>query len=322
MPSPLSRLGLRWAQLFVAVLLLAHQCAAKDSLKLSEAKRKYITACHILDYHDIVDAFGHASIRNPDDNSTFIMERLIASALVADDRDLALYHISDGSPVRPQDVGMARGERFIHSEILKRFSGLNACVHAHTVAVLPYSTSDVPFLPVYHMVGYLGFDVPLWDIVPLYNATDIQDNLVSNTRFGASLAQAFDANGTFPGGNETFYGGNGTFPRHVLVLMKQHGFVTCAATIEEATYQAVYAKDAALVETGQLELRHAYHGTGVESSGGVNALSPKQVEGMRNFPARFRDTYWEYWVRQVEVEPLYQNNIERRFGGFYLADWP
>ncbi|RYP21443.1 hypothetical protein DL765_002233 [Monosporascus sp. GIB2] len=294
MPSTLHCKTSAWVKVTISFLLLVQQCVAQNTLV--EIKRKYVTANHILDYHNIVNAFGHVSIRNPEDNSTFIMAKGMASALVANDKDLAHYYVSDAYPVRPQDFGRNRSERFIHSEILKRFSGLNSCVHAHTTAVLPYATSDVPFSPVYHMVGYLGLNIPLWDILPLYNSTDVQDNLVTQPRFGASLAETF--------------GGNGTFPEHVFVLMKQHGFTTCATTIEDAIYQAVYAKDAALAELGQVELREAYHGAGVKSSGGVETLSPEQVEGTKNFPARFgRQTPWELWARQVEADPLYENRI-------------
>ncbi|RYP62239.1 hypothetical protein DL769_007393 [Monosporascus sp. CRB-8-3] len=114
-------------------------------------------------------------------------------------------------------------------------------------------------------------------------------------RFGVSLAEAF--------------GGNGIFPEHVFLLMEQHGFVTCAATIEEAVYQAVCAKEAALAETARVVLRQVYHGVGVESAGGVGALSPEQVELTRDFPARFQPTPWDLWARQAEVDPHHWSNI-------------
>ncbi|KAI5917928.1 class II aldolase and Adducin N-terminal domain-containing protein [Camillea tinctor] len=293
MASMLSQKIMAWIQLTVLLVLLIRQCAARATLK--ETKRKYITANHILDRHDIVDAFGHVSIRNPEDKTTFIMAKGMASALISNDSDLAYYHIADASPVRPQDSGRERVEKFIHSELLKRFSGINCCVHAHTVAVIPFATSKIPFLPVYHMVGYLGDNVPLWDITQLYDSTDIQDNLVTQQKFGASLAEAF--------------GGNGTFPQSVFVLMKQHGFTTCAATIEDAVYQAVYAKEAALAVMSQAMLQHAYYSPDTASNGGIEALGPKQVEDTRDLPTRFRQTPWELWTKQVEVDSLYTNNI-------------
>ncbi|KAI0598629.1 class II aldolase and Adducin N-terminal domain-containing protein [Biscogniauxia sp. FL1348] len=253
MPSTLSRRIMMWVQLTVLVALLVQQCDAEATL-VEETKRKYITANHILDYHDIVDAFGHVSVRNPEDKSTFIMAKGMASALVSNDNDLGYYRITDASAVRPQDYGRGRLERFIHSD-----------------------------------------NVSLWDIVPLYNSADVRDNLVTQQRFGASLAEAF--------------GGNEALPQSVFVLMKQHGFTTCAATIEDAVYQAVYAKEAALAAMSQAVLRHACYGSGTGSTGRIEALGPKQVEGTRNFPTRFQQTPWELWTKQVEVNTLYENNI-------------
>ncbi|RYP26951.1 hypothetical protein DL767_007873 [Monosporascus sp. MG133] len=140
-------------------------CDLVSSLGTAETKCKSVTAKHVLDYHDIVDAFGHVSVRTPEDSLTFVMAK-----------------------------GMATS---------------------------PSATSATRLRSRYAAV----------DIVPLYISGDVQDNLVTQPRFGASLAEALE--------------GNGAFPEHVFVFMKQHGFVACAATIEEAVYQAVYAKKAA-----------------------------------------------------------------------------
>ena len=58
---------------------------------------KYIHACHILHYHDLVDAYGHISVRlSP---STFLMCRYLAPALVASTEDLVVYKVEDGEAV-------------------------------------------------------------------------------------------------------------------------------------------------------------------------------------------------------------------------------
>ncbi|RYP08109.1 hypothetical protein DL764_002092 [Monosporascus ibericus] len=164
-----------------------------------ETKRTSVIANDILGYHDTVDAFGHVSVRTPEDSSTFVMTKGTATS--------------------------------------------------------PSTTSATHLRSWYAAVN----------IVPLYHSSDVQDVLVAQPRFGASPAEAFE--------------GNGAFPEHVFVFMKQHGFVECAATIEEAVYQAAYAKEVAAAETAQVVLRQVYHGAGVESAGGVGALSPEQVEG-------------------------------------------
>ena len=61
--------------------------------------RKYIDGCHILHYYDLVDAYGHLSVRLS--ASTFLMSRYMAPALVAWPSDLVIYKVADGEPVDP-----------------------------------------------------------------------------------------------------------------------------------------------------------------------------------------------------------------------------
>jgi hypothetical protein len=61
--------------------------------------RKYITACHILHFHELVDAYGHISVRlSP---TTFLMSRYLAPALVAAPADLVIYSIDNAEPLIP-----------------------------------------------------------------------------------------------------------------------------------------------------------------------------------------------------------------------------
>ena len=61
--------------------------------------RKYITACHILHFYDLVDAYGHISVRlSP---TTFLMSRYLAPALVASPSDLVIYSIDNAEPLIP-----------------------------------------------------------------------------------------------------------------------------------------------------------------------------------------------------------------------------
>lgn len=61
--------------------------------------RKYITACHILHYHDLVDAYGHISVRLS--STTFLMSRYLAPALVTSPSDLVIYRIEGAVPISP-----------------------------------------------------------------------------------------------------------------------------------------------------------------------------------------------------------------------------
>jgi hypothetical protein len=68
--------------------------------------RKYIDGCHILHYYDIVDAYGHLSVRLSE--KTFMMSRYLAPALVASPADLVIYTIEGAEPCGPNPP---RGEQ-------------------------------------------------------------------------------------------------------------------------------------------------------------------------------------------------------------------
>lgn len=79
----------------------------------------------------------------------------MAPGVVSSSEDLIEYYVSDGSTVDP-NAKKGYSERFIHGEMFKKFPGVNCVIHSHAEAVLPYVTSGVPLLPVFHMAGFLG----------------------------------------------------------------------------------------------------------------------------------------------------------------------
>jgi hypothetical protein len=79
----------------------------------------------------------------------------MAPGVVSSSEDLIEYYVADGSTVDP-NAKKGYSERFIHGEMFKKFPGVNCVIHSHAEAVLPYVTSGVPLLPVFHMAGFLG----------------------------------------------------------------------------------------------------------------------------------------------------------------------
>ena len=114
-----------------------------------------VTACHILHHYNILDAFGHISVRSPDNPDTFWLPRAISPALVSSPDDLIEYHINDASPVEKY-TEKGYTERYIHSEIYKKFPTINSIVYSHCSDVLPYCVSGVPLRASIHMAGFLG----------------------------------------------------------------------------------------------------------------------------------------------------------------------
>ena len=63
--------------------------------------------------------------------------------------DIMEYDLSS-TPVDPKGR-LSVQERFIHGEIFRARPDVRAVIHSHSPAVVPYSVTQVPIRPVYHM---------------------------------------------------------------------------------------------------------------------------------------------------------------------------
>lgn len=70
------------------------------------------------------------------------MPRNMAPATISSLRDLVEYNVVDASPV---DTAASHGyiERYIHSEIYRKYPGINSVIHSHANSVVPYSVSGM-----------------------------------------------------------------------------------------------------------------------------------------------------------------------------------
>lgn len=171
----------------------------------------YINALHILHNYGVLDGYGHLSVRNPNNPPNFFMMRQLAPALISGPDDIGEYRVSDAEPVHPGTPG-APVERYIHSELLKRYPDVNVVLHGHPSELISYSISEVPLKAVTHLSGFLGMlprcqrllwtgskktqtaageEVPVFDITEYYNSSNTQDFLVRDQRLGAALADVF-----------------------------------------------------------------------------------------------------------------------------------
>ncbi len=272
--------------------------ASKDTL--FAALRDLIDANHILHHHGVVDAYGHVSIRHPNDPSIYIMSGYMAPALVSSPEDLIQYHISTSDPV-DFDAKQGYSERFIHGEIFRRFSGVNCVVHSHAEEVLPYVVSTgVPMRAVYHMAGFLKSEaVKVFEIDRYYYDGEQQNMLVSNARFGTALATMF---------------GSGEKPDESVVLMRRHGFTAVAESLVTAVYRAVYTRINATVQTTALALARDAYGERIEQ-GGFDGLTQLQRDGCLRMCEQYQEKPWKLWVREVRKIPLYENSLGQMKGG-------
>jgi ribulose-5-phosphate 4-epimerase/fuculose-1-phosphate aldolase len=329
----------------------------RTKLSLDDLWRGLITASHILHYHDVLDAYGHISVRNPDNPETFYMPRNLAPALISTVDDIVEYKVEDASAVE-KNAPKGYLERFIHSEIYKRFPTVNSVVHSHSVDVLPYCVSEVPLKATTHMAGFLGVkfspqiphrylvanihlagtSVPVWDIASSYSSGDSHGLLVRSSALGHSLSAAFKPStstsfiyskvrSALPSQIAGHAPEPSSEPDHPVVLMRGHGFATCAASVEQAVFQSIYTCQAAKVQTTALSTRTAWFGGHVDGKVNVDAggkfqggkvTMDKDIRGLAEKEAKDAWTAnkesvhrpWELWCREVETCPLYVNSIK------------
>src|SRR5579863_8151249 len=143
-----------------------------------------VIANRILAKEEVVDAYGHVSIRHPDNPNHFLIARSLAPDLVGPE-DIVELDLG-GQPVG-DDARQLYLERFIHAAIFAARPEVMAVVHAHAEDILPFSIAAATKLrPVIHAGSFIGPEVPVWDIADHFGDTNI---LVTNLEQGRDLAK-------------------------------------------------------------------------------------------------------------------------------------
>jgi HCOMODA/2-hydroxy-3-carboxy-muconic semialdehyde decarboxylase len=227
---------------------------------LEQAIREVVIANRILANERVVDAYGHVSVRHPLDPSRYLLSRSRAPELV--ERGDVIEFDLEGKAVSG-DARPPYLERFIHGAIYEARPDVQAVVHAHAEAVLPFTISTTPLRPVVHMASFVGPQLPVWDIRDRFGDTNL---LVVNMTQGRDLVQRLGA--------------------ERVVLMRGHGFTAAARSLQEVVRMAVYLPLNARVLTEALHL------------GEVKYLSRGEIEAHASMkpddPSMYRA--WEYWA--------------------------
>ena len=179
-------------------------------------------ASRILVDQGVFDAAGHVSIRHPRNPDRFLMSRSLAPALVTADDILELT--LDCEPVD------ARGrtpfiERFLHGGIYEKRADVMAIAHGHSAAVIPFGLVNTPMRATYHNAAFLAAGVPVFDIRERFGATDI---VINSAEKGAAMADAL--------GDKA------------VLLLRAHGFVAVAPTLQSAVFRAIFTEVSARVQ--------------------------------------------------------------------------
>jgi len=269
--------------------LVSGQPAIPDAVQ--GAAIDLLDASHILHFLDIVDALGHVSVRNPVNSSQFLMTFAIAPAL-ANSTSIITYAIQNAkavdltfSPNATIPTGFS--ERFIHSEIYKKFPEVNAVVHAHTQAILPFANQvRVPLVAQISTAPSVGAQAPIFDFSTLPASVlvgdTLSDFLVRNALLGDALANKF-INGSD------------------VVLMTNHGMAIRAISIRQAVFNAFY-----IMQNAKVQFQSILLGGGQAPA----VLNAKEItDSVTTATTALSPRAWNLWTKQVDLNPLYVNNL-------------
>jgi ribulose-5-phosphate 4-epimerase/fuculose-1-phosphate aldolase len=177
-----------------------------------------VIAYRVLASHGVVDAYGHVSLRHPENPERYFIARALAPELVTRDD---IFEFDLDSDVIDTD-GRADGvsmylERYIHGEIFKERADVNAVVHNHSPSVIPFGVTDVPLRPLVNTGAFIGLGVPTFEIKDFQPAGDI---IISSPYLGNALA--------------------GVLGDAPAALMRGHGATVVAETLPLVCVRSIY----------------------------------------------------------------------------------
>ena len=220
-----------------------------------------VAANRILYAQSVLDGYGHVSVRHDANPDRFWLSRSMAPGLVTAG-DIMEFDLS-GEPVDARGRS-SYAERFIHSEIYRHRPDVKAIVHSHSPAVIPFGVTSIPLKPIFHMSGFLGGGVPVFEIRETAGDTDM---LVRNPALGEALARQLNDKPA--------------------ALMRGHGSVAVGISLPQVVFRAIYLEVNARLQVDAMKL------------GSVNFLT----DGEANLAAAANDIHvmrpWMLWKHEI-----------------------
>jgi HCOMODA/2-hydroxy-3-carboxy-muconic semialdehyde decarboxylase len=231
-----------------------------------------VIANRILAREDVVDAYGHVSVRHPENPERFFLSHSLAPAFVQ--RSDILEFDLEGKPVG-SDRRTPYLERFIHGAIYEARPDVIAVVHAHAEDTLPFGIAPAKLRPVIHSGAFIGAEVPVWDIARRFG--DKTNLLVTNVAQGRDLAKSLAKNS--------------------VVLMRGHGFAAAATSLIDVVRMSVYLPRNARVQFRAMQLGRArpLSKGEIQARTGGSGYKPNSPETQRA---------WQYWAERAGCADL------------------
>ena len=232
---------------------------------ITQAIEELALANRILAHEGVLDAFGHVSVRHPNNPDRYLLSRSRSPLLIEPD-DILEFTL-DSEPLRSPKV-LLYAERVIHGCIYQARRDVFAVCHHHAPAVMPFCIAGKPIAPVFHLGAAMGEEAPFWDQYDEFGATNL---LVVKPEEGRSLAR--------------------TLGQHSAVLMNRHGATVVGANLKELVARAIF-----MCQNAEYQLHALALGTPQPLHRGEIKLAGT-LSAMPNVVTRT----WEYWSARLEA---------------------
>ena len=250
-----------------------------------------MVANRILGNEGVVDAFGHISVRHPENAGRYFLACSRSPGLVAEE-DIVEFDLDSN---RLDDTDRAiYAERFIHGCIYKARPDVMSVCHSHAHAVVPFTVTNAPIEPIWVMSSGSGAGVPNWDIRDEFPNEGTM--LVVNDATGRSLAK---------------HSGNGR-----VCLLRGHGAVIATGSLKATVMVSI-----GLMCNAQM-LIQAHSLSQGRGDAAVKHLSPAEIEATAKFcSARSVSIAHGNTGGYVPVSRLRKANVQSESGHWKPA-WP
>lgn len=184
---------------------------------MDKAKQLLADAGRVLAHEGQGDyVAGHVSLRIPDQPDRFLLKPAGIGLEEMTDENIITVDI-EGNKVAG---GAGRhNEVFIHSEVLRARPDVQAVIHTHAIYAVVFSSLGKPLLPVSNDGAFFANGLPVFS-----ETTE----LIINQQRGKAVAR--------------------TLGSHGALLLRNHGIVTTAATMEEAVFLALKLNQACHIQ--------------------------------------------------------------------------
>lgn len=232
-----------------------------------ELRHELVVANHVLAHENVLDVFGHVSVRDPSNPEHYLLSRSCSPANVTFD-DIQRFTL-DSQPVDPT-APPSYSERVIHGTIYQSRPDVQAVCHFHAPAVMPFCITGTDLVPVTHVGATMGRQVSRWNSQDEFGDTNL---LVTTNEQGLSLARALGQNWA--------------------VLMQNHGVTSAGRSLREVVFRTIQICRNAELQLSAMRL------------GGLTPLTEKEIElaGEFNLREPVIQRAWDYWLGRIGQTP-------------------